>query len=408
MKKITFLATALLMSLGSFAQQALFDNVPVISPEVNANHTVTFRLKAPNAQKVQVTGDFLAPKTIDTPMGKYDAPGVADMTKDEKGVWTFTSQMLSPELYSYNLLLDGVKIVDPGSVYITRDITSETNIFILSDKKGDCGDLYTVNEVPHGNVSKVWYDSPTLKMQRRMTIYTPAGYDKGKDYPVLYLLHGAGGDEDAWTTLGRAQHILDNLIATGKAKPMVVVMTNGNPNCQAAPGEWSAGQYIPSFYGYQGAKPAATMDESFPDVMNYVESHYKVAKDKAHRAICGLSMGGGHSFDISRRFPTKFDYIGLFSAGLHVGTTGDVRSDFYKHLQGNEEAKKQLATLFKNKPKLYWIGMGKTDFLYKSSADLRRYFDEKGYKYTYMETEGGHIWRNWRVYLTEFAQKIFK
>ena len=408
MKKITFLATALLMSLGSFAQQALFDNVPVISPEVNANHTVTFRLKAPNAQKVQVTGDFLAPKTIDTPMGKYDAPGVADMTKDEKGVWTFTSQTLSPELYSYNLLLDGVKIVDPGSVYITRDITSETNIFILSDKKGDCGDLYTVNEVPHGNVSKVWYDSPTLKMQRRMTVYTPAGYDKGKDYPVLYLLHGAGGDEDAWTTLGRAQHILDNLIATGKAKPMVVVMTNGNPNCQAAPGEWSAGQYIPSFYGYQGAKPAATMDESFPDVMNYVESHYKVAKDKAHRAICGLSMGGGHSFDISRRFPTKFDYIGLFSAGLHVGTTGDFRNDFYKQLQGNEEAKTQLATLFKNKPKLYWIGMGKTDFLYKSSADLRRYFDEKGYKYTYLETEGGHIWRNWRVYLTEFAQKIFK
>lgn len=408
MKKITFLATALLMSLGSFAQQALFDNVPVISPEVNANHTVTFRLKAPNAQKVQVTGDFLAPKTIDTPLGKYDAPGVADMTKDEKGVWTFTSQLLSPELYSYNFLLDGVKIVDPGSVYITRDITSETNIFILSDKKGDCGDLYTVNEVPHGNVSKVWYDSPTLKMQRRMTVYTPAGYDKGKDYPVLYLLHGAGGDEDAWTTLGRAQHILDNLIATGKAKPMVVVMTNGNPNCQAAPGEWSAGQYIPSFYGYQGAKPAATMDESFPDVMNYVESHYKVAKDKAHRAICGLSMGGGHSFDISRRFPTKFDYIGLFSAGLHVSTTVDFRNDFYKQLQGNEEAKTQLATLFKNKPKLYWIGMGKTDFLYKSSADLRRYFDEKGYKYTYLETEGGHIWRNWRVYLTEFAQKIFK
>ena len=408
MKKITFLATALLMSLGSFAQQALFDNAPVISPEVNANHTVTFRLKAPNAQKVQVTGDFLAPKTIDTPLGKYDAPGVADMTKDEKGVWTFTSQLLSPELYSYNFLLDGVKIVDPGSVYITRDITSETNIFILSDKKGDCGDLYTVNEVPHGNVSKVWYDSPTLKMQRRMTVYTPAGYDKGKDYPVLYLLHGAGGDEDAWTTLGRAQHILDNLIATGKAKPMVVVMTNGNPNCQAAPGEWSAGQYIPSFYGYQGAKPAATMDESFPDVMNYVESHYKVAKDKAHRAICGLSMGGGHSFDISRRFPTKFHYIGLFSAGLHVSTTGDFRNDFYKQLQGNEEAKTQLATLFKNKPKLYWIGMGKTDFLYKSSADLCRYFDEKGYKYTYLETEGGHIWRNWRVYLTEFAQKIFK
>ena len=119
-------------------------------------------------------------------------------------------------------------------------------------------------------------------------------------------------------------------------------------------------------------------------------------------------MGGGHSFDISRRFPNKFDYVGLFSAGLHVGKTGDFRTDFYKMLQEDEEAKQQLATLFKNKPKLYWIGMGKTDFLYKSTAGLRRYFDEKGYKYTYMETEGGHIRRNWRVYLTEFAQKIFK
>lgn len=186
------MATALLLSMSSFAQQALFDNVPVVSPELNANHTVTFRLKAPNAQKVQITGDFLPTKQIDTPVGKYDAPGVADLVKDDKGVWSFTSTNLSPELYSYNLLLDGVKIVDPGSVYITRDITSVTNIFILSDKKGDCGDLYTVNEVPHGNVQKVWYDSPTLKMQRRMTVYTPAGYDKGKDYPVLYLLHGAG------------------------------------------------------------------------------------------------------------------------------------------------------------------------------------------------------------------------
>lgn len=135
MKKITFLATALLLSMSSFAQQALFDNVPVVSPEVNANHTVTFRLKAPNAQKVQITGDFLPTKQIDTPVGKYDAPGVADLVKDDKGVWSFTSTNLSPELYSYNLILDGVKIVDPGSVYITRDITSETNILSCLTRK---------------------------------------------------------------------------------------------------------------------------------------------------------------------------------------------------------------------------------------------------------------------------------
>ncbi len=407
MEKTSILTAALFVCMGSFAQQALFNQVPVVSPEVNADNTVTFRLAAPQAAQVQITGDFLAPKIVDTPFGKMEQPGVENLTKDEKGVWTYTCSALSPELYSYNLIVDGVKIVDPGSVYITRDITSETNIFIISDQKGDKGDLYAVNEVSHGDVHKVWYPSPTLKMQRRMTVYTPAGYDQGKDYPVMYLLHGAGGDEDAWTTLGRASQILDNLIAAGKVKPMVVVMTNGNPNCQAAPGEWSAGMYIPSFTGYQGAKAVATMDESFPDVMDYVESHYKVAKDKAHRAICGLSMGGGHSFDISRRFPDKFDYVGLFSAGLRVGTD-NYQSDFYADLKKNTQAQQQLAKIFDGKIKLYWIGMGKTDFLYKSSADLRRYFDEKNYPYTYMETEGGHIWRNWRIYLAEFAQKLFK
>ncbi len=407
MKKLHILVAALLISTGSFAQQALFNQVPVVSPEINSDRTVTFRICAPEAKKVEVTGDFLAPKSIDTPIGKMEQPGVAEMTKDDKGVWTFTSSKLSPELYSYNLILDGVKIVDPGSVYISRDITSETNMFIITEKKGDCGDLYSVNEVPHGNLEKVWYASPTLKMQRRMTVYTPAGYDKGKSYPVMYLLHGAGGDENAWTELGRASQILDNLIAAGKVKPMVVVMTNGNPNCQAAPGEWSAGMYVPSFMGYQGAKAAASMDESFPDVMNYVESHYKVNKTKASRAICGLSMGGGHSFDISRRFPDKFDYIGLFSAGLAVTGSWD-RSNFYDQMSKNKEFGTQMAKLFAGKPKLYWIAIGKTDFLYESNADLRRYLTEHNYPYTYVETEGGHIWRNWRVYLTEFAQKIFK
>ena len=407
MKKLSILAAALLLHLGCFAQQALFERVSVISPEVNANNTVTIRLSAPEAHKVQVTGDFLPPRIVENAYGKSEQAGIVDLTKDEKGVWSFTSGKLSPELYSYNLILDGVKIVDPSSVYIQRDITSKTNIFIISEKKGDCGDLYSVNEVPHGNLEKVWYPSPTLKMQRRMTVYTPAGYDKGKSYPVMYLLHGAGGDENAWSELGRAAQILDNLIAAGKVKPMVVVMTNGNPNCQAAPGEWSAGLYVPSFMGYQGAKPAASMDESFPDVMSYVESHYKVSKNKAQRAICGLSMGGGHSFDISRRFPDKFDYIGLFSAGLNVNGGWD-RSNFYDQMSKNKQFGEQMAKLFAGKPKLYWIAIGKTDFLYESNADLRRYLTEHNYPYTYVETEGGHIWRNWRLYLTWFAQKLFK
>lgn len=406
MKKLQILAAALLFHLGCFAQQALFDHVSVLSPEVNDNKTVTIRLSAPEARKVQVTGDFLPPRIVENSHGKFEQAGIVDLKKDERGVWTFTSDKLSPELYSYNLIVDGLKIIDPSSVYIQRDITSETNIFIITEKKGDCGDLYSVNEVPHGNLEKVWYPSPTLKMQRRMTVYTPAGYDKGKNYPVMYLLHGAGGDENAWSELGRAAQIMDNLIAAGKAKPMVVVMTNGNPTCQAAPGEWSAGMYVPSAMGMKGVKPAATMDESFPDVMNYIESHYKVSKEKSQRAICGLSMGGGHSFDISRRFPDKFDYIGLFSAGFNVG--GGDRSSLYERMSSNKEFGAQMAKLFAGKPKLYWIGIGKTDFLYDMNADLRHFLTDHKYPYTYVETEGGHIWRNWRLYLTEFAQKLFK
>ena len=160
-------------------------------------------------------------------------------------MWSYTTAVLSPELYSYAFNVDGLNINDPANIYMNRDISTYSNIFIITKTKGDKGYLYSVNEVPHGNLAKVWYESPTLKMQRRMTIYTPAGYDKGKAYPVLYLLHGAGGDENAWSELGRASQIMDNLIATGKAKPMIVVMPNGNPDCQAAPGEWSKGMYKP-------------------------------------------------------------------------------------------------------------------------------------------------------------------
>ena len=390
------------------AQEKLFHSANVQSPVVNADGTVTFNIFAPKAVKVEVTGDFLpATKMEIAGFGTVEQPGVAQLTEGKDGVWSYTTEKLAPELYSYTFNIDGMTgVKDPANVYVNRDIVSFSNIFIVSEKQGDKGDIYRVNEVKHGNLSKVWYDSPTLKMQRRMTIYTPAGYDKGKNYPVLYLMHGAGGDENAWSELGRAAQILDNLIATGKAKPMIVVMPNGNTDCQAAPGEWSRGMYQPSFMGSVNQKPIATMDESFMDIVKYVESHYKVAKNKKNRAICGLSMGGGHTFATSKRYPDSFNYIGLFSAGLHI--SGDRTKSFYELLQENTEVQGELAKLFAGKPALYWIAIGKTDFLYQQNADLRKYFDEKGYPYVYVETEGGHIWRNWRIYLTEFAQLIFK
>ena len=248
-------------------------------------------------------------------------------------------------------------------------------------------------------------------MQRRMTIYTPPGYDKGGKYPVMYLLHGSGGDENAWSELGRAAQILDNLIATGKAKPMIVVMPNGNPNCQAAPGEWSFGMYTPGFRdgGTGPTTPAAaTIPASFMDIVNYVDANYRTIKKREGRAVCGLSMGGGHTFGISLTYPTTFDYYGLFSAGLHLGKDFNMNQPFAEQIKADPDFAQQSARLFGSKPKLYWMGMGSTDFLYQSTVDLRNYWDSKGYKYEYVETDGGHIWRNWRIYLTMFAQKIFK
>ena len=223
MKKVIMtMALAAMCCAGAQAQEKLFNSASVQSPVVNADGTVTFNLFAPKAVKVEVTGDFL-------PGQASGLPGIAQMKEDKNGTWSFTTEKLAPELYTYTFNIDGLtEVKDPANVYLNRDISTISNIFIVSQEKGDKGDLYSVNEVPHGDVSKVWYQSPTLKMQRRMTIYTPAGYDKGKNYPVLYLLHGAGGDENAWSELGRAAQIMDNLIATGKAKPMIVVMPNGN------------------------------------------------------------------------------------------------------------------------------------------------------------------------------------
>jgi len=406
------MALAAMCCMSATAQEKLFDRANVQSPVVNPDGTVTFNLFAPKAVKVEVTGDFLPTRTVEIPgRGMVDAPGVAALTEGPDGVWSYTTGKLAPEMYSYTFNIDGMTgVKDPANIYVNRDIVSFTNIFIVSEQKGDKGDLYRVNEVPHGNLSKVWYNSPTLKMQRRMTIYTPPGYDKGGKYPVLYLLHGAGGDENAWSELGRAAQILDNLIATGKAKPMIVVMPNGNPNCQAAPGEWSWGMYTPGF-GNSGTGPkepaVATIPASFMDIVNYVDANYRTVKKREGRAVCGLSMGGGHTFAISLTYPTTFDYYGLFSAGLHL-STGSRNQSFAEQIKNDPDFAQQSARLFGSKPKLYWMGMGKTDFLYQSTVDLRDYWDSKGYKYEYVETDGGHIWRNWRIYLTMFAQKIFK
>lgn len=406
MKKLLLTIAIAMQAATSWSQQALFDQNNLTSPEVNADGTVTFRLYAPKAITVEVEGDFLPPRMVQTPQGNYETTGSAEMKEEAGGLWTFTSNVLEPEIYSYKFRVNGMELLDPSNVYRCRDIASFQNIFIVTKEEGDKGYLYSVNRVPHGNVSKVWYDSPTLQTKRRMTVYTPAGYERGGRYPVLYLLHGAGGDEEAWTTLGRAAQILDNLIACGKAKPMIVVMPNGNANSDAAPGEWDKGMYKPTFMGHQASKPVASTEESFKDIVSYVDKNYRTIAKKQGRAICGLSMGGGHSFGISKLYPDWFNYVGLFSAAVSLNVRGfDGLNDANQQIA--PEVEQQLKTMFQKKPALYWIAIGNTDFLYQNNKTYRDYLDKMGYKYEYLETDGGHIWRNWRIYLTLFAQRLF-
>lgn len=389
MKQVFLLFVGIvLLNICTSAQQALMGGTEIVSPEVKSDNTVTFRFQAPDAKEVKITGDWLPAQGW--------VPGSEAMSKDEKGIWTYTSPKLSSDLHSYSFLVDGVKCTDPNNVYLIRDVASIFNVFIIG---GGNADLYKVNKVSHGTVARRWYDSPSIGLNRRITIYTPAGYETNKEkYPVLYLLHGMGGDEEAWMALGRTSQILDNLIAQGKAKPMIVVMTNGNVVQEAAPGESSLGFYKPTMQLPNTMN--GKFEESFPDVIKFIESNYRVKAEKSGRAIAGLSMGGYHSLHISRFYPNTFDYVGLFSAAIMPDT--QITSKVYADIDGT------LKTQMKNGYKLYWIGIGKTDFLFKFNEEYRDKLDKMGMKYVYRESEGGHTWSNWRVYLSEFVPLLFK
>ncbi len=370
------------------AQQALYGGGAFVSPEIHVDYTVTFRVLAPSADEVKLTGDWMPAEGW--------VPGSVIMEKDEKGLWSYTTAVLEPELYGYAFIIDGVRTNDPNNVFVSRDIATNTNIFLL---EGEQTDLYKVNDVEHGSVTRRWYKSPGLEMTRRICIYTPPGYENTKrSYPVLYLLHGAGGDEEAWNELGRASQIMDNLIAQGRVEPMIVVMPNGNVSQQAAPGEGSRGYYKPQFM--EPGTMDGSFEASFMDIVNFVEDDYRVKAKKTHRALAGLSMGGFHALHISRYYPNTFDYVGLFSAAMlpNQNTSSLVYQD----------VDETLRTQMDNGYELYWIGVGKADFLANNIKLYTKKLDGLGMPYTYRESEGGHIWKNWRVYLSEFTPLLFK
>lgn len=393
MKRNTLLATLLMIvTCTSNAQQSLFGGPQIKSPVILNDNSVTFRLLAPNAKEVQLSGDWMRSEGF----RRVTEP----MVKGDSGIWTFTTSALPSDLYTYSFIADGLRTVDPNNAYVLRDVASVTNIFITGGGKGD---YYKVNRVPHGTVTRRWYSSPGNKKNRRVSIYTPSGYeDSNEKYPVLYLMHGIGGDEEAWLGLGRAAQILDNVIAQGNAKPMIVVMPNGNVSQEAAPGEGSEGPVRPTFM------LSNTMDgkfeETFVDLMNFVEKNYRIKPGKENHAIAGLSMGGYHTNYISRYYPKTFDYMGLFSPALNNKPEDHPTAVAYQNL--DQALKNQMS----NGYKLYWIAIGKNDIpiLYNAVQDYRKKLDGMNFKYEYFETAGGHTWTEWRTYLTMFAQRIFK
>jgi enterochelin esterase-like enzyme len=358
----------------------------VTSPEVAADRRVTFRILAPKAQAARLTGS--------------DIPGIgqgADMKKDPNGVWEVTLGPVEPGAYRYNFNVDGVSVVDPRSPSVSE---SNANVWSLVYVPG--ADFMDTKDVPHGAVAAVTYYSKSLGRFRRLHVYTPPGYESGEGkYPVFYLLHGASDCDDSWTSVGRAGFILDNLIAAGKAKPMVVVMPAGH-----------TGPF--GFRPPSGASRPPTdefLSDFVNDIMPYAEKHYRVHTDRAHRAMAGLSMGGGHTLNIGIPHLDQFAYLGVFSSGVFgitgprpgaapAAPAGPSWEEQHKDVLDNAELKKGL--------KLVWFATGKDDFLVATSRATAEMLKKHGFDVVYQESAGAHTWINWRNYLNEFAPQLFR
>lgn len=380
-----FLLFVLALVSGSLSAQEIFSRQSVVSPELTAE-TVTFRLMADYATQVSI-------------QASWAGYGAQPMTKGERGVWSITLPRPASELYTYNFIVDGVMMLDPANLFVQRDGTRYMSAILVD---GGYADQY--KEANHkGNLEHVWYYSGENDMERRMYVYTPYGYDaKGKKkYPVLYLLHGGGGDEDAWSTLGRTCQILDNLIEQGKAVPMLVVMPNGNPNQYAAgtlqiPVKQNVRQYASGFDNYSSM---------VADIVPYIESHYNVIKKREGRAVAGLSMGGGQSFFIGLRNIDVFANIGIFSSGL-LGGTGAGQAAF--------DPEAQMPGLISNPAKynkldLFYISCGEQDNRIGGTKAFVDQLNGLGYKNVFYETyPGGHEWKVWRRNLSSFVQKVFQ
>jgi enterochelin esterase family protein len=343
---------------------------------VNPDRTVTFNLVAPQATAVAISGDFT-----------NDLAQQA-MTKSEAGHWTFTTKTpLRPAMYGYTFSIDGAtRLLDPRNPMIKPGETASESMF---EVPADQPASYNVQDVPHGTVHVNYYRSKTFNNADRMVyVYTPPGYETSKaKYPVLYLLHGAGDTESGWFSIGRANVILDNLIAQGKAKPMIVVMPFGRPGQAVTLGPQNA---APPLNGMQFS------NDVLQDVVPFAEKAYRISGKPEDRAIAGLSMGGGQSLEIGLNNLDKFRYVGAFSAAV----AGNAAQSYAKAFADAAVTNKQL--------KVFSLYCGDADFLFQANTAFHNQLDAKGIKHSWTVSADGHQWRNWRDYLTDFAPKLFR
>ena len=349
------------------------------SAEVLPDRRVTFRLCAPEATEAMVTSTDYQPAI---PLGFGGPPGLA-MAKDTSGLWSATtSAPFEPGTYRYNFRVDGARVPDPQATRFSHERVGTNSVLEVPGAEG-AFQAYDP-KVAHGVVSAVEYWSTTLGAKRRAHVYTPPGYMKGSArYPVLYLVHGAGDSDDSWTSVGHANYILDNLIAAGKAKPMIVVMP----------------------FGHTPDRPGADIlsnddfgNDLLKDVIPYVEANWRTQNGTGSRAMAGLSMGGAHTLRYGLTHPELFGYVGVFSMGLMDSTL----VTWYE--KNNAAALKRGAREFK----LVYYAVGRDDFLYRSIAPTRAMLAKYGIKDVYNESGGGHTWTNWRKYLEDFAPRLFR
>ncbi len=354
----------------------------VNSPEVGGDRRVTFRIQAPNADSVKLSSSDIPGSMFGT-----------HMSRNDKGVWELTTDQLAPGAYRYNFNVDGVPVIDPRNTAI-----SEANEHVWSLVAVPGNAMMDTLDVPHGAVAEVTYHSEPLERFRRMHVYTPPGYEtSNRNYPVFYLLHGAFDSDDAWPTVGRAGFILDNLIAEGKAEPMIVVMPDGHT------GPFSFGSDLPM---------QDFINDFEKSIKPYIEDSYRVLANRENRAMAGLSMGGAHTLHIAIPNLEEYAYIGVFSSGVFELSNGPGDNE-------QDEGESEPAYLKQNREvltddelkeglELFWFATGKDDFLVETSRKTVKLFKDYGFDVVYEETEGAHTWLNWRDYLIEFTPKLFK